>query len=137
MSVDTACSSSLAALFGAALCVRSDESPAMLTVAVNLVLDPRTSVTFARAGMLSADGRCKAFDAVANGYVRAEGVGGLVISSTSPHETFVRLSSVVVQQDGMSASLTAPNGSAQVTLVGNAIRRAVTDSSTYLSLIHI
>ena len=78
-SLDTACSSAIAALHGAALCVGSADCPAALTTAVTLMLVPHVSVSYARAGMLSADGRCKTFDARANGYVRGEGVGGLVV----------------------------------------------------------
>ena len=75
----------------------------------------------AAAGMLSADGRCKTWDARANGYVRSEGVGCTVVA---PGVEGVVLLGLVVRQDGRSASLTAPNGSAQRTLLGAALASA-------------
>ena len=75
------------------------------------------------AGMLSADGRCKTLDQCANGYTRSEGVGSLVVQLTNDAPS-VTLSGSAVRQDGRSASLTAPNGSAQRTLLLLALGRA-------------
>ena len=91
---------------------------------VNVILSPSTSVSFARAGMLSNDGRCKTFDAVANGYARSEGVGALVLRPWGDEGASTRLGSSGVRQGGRSASLTAPNGSAQRTLLLWVIGRA-------------
>ena len=93
---------------------------------VNVILSPSTSVSFARAGMLSNDGRCKTFDARANGYVRAEGVGGLVLKAVTKSDVALELASNAVRQDGLSASLTAPNGVAQSRLVAAAIHEVRT-----------
>eukprot|EP00964_Phaeocystis_antarctica_P109486 scaffold73946_cov87-Phaeocystis_antarctica.AAC.1 len=71
--------------------------------------------------MLSADGRCKTWDARANGYVRSEGVGCMVVA---PGEWGVLVLGLAVRQDGRSASLTAPNGSAQRTLLSAALASA-------------
>ena len=75
----------------------------------------------AAAGMLSVDGRCKTLDASANGYVRAEAVGVLVIRLG---ESAIALGGSAVRQDGRSASLTAPSGSAQKKLLVAATTRA-------------
>ena len=124
-SVDTACSSALTALHEAALCVGVSDCVEALTVAVGLVLVPHASISYARAGMLSTDGRCKTLDARANGYVRGEGVGGLVVGVEERLNVATStLCSSVIQQDGQSASLTAPNGSAQAKLITLALAGA-------------
>ncbi|MBP6622501.1 MAG: type I polyketide synthase WcbR, partial [Alcaligenes sp.] len=73
MAVDTACSSSLVALHQACASLRNGEASTALVGGVNLLLHPYPFVGFTKASMLSADGRCKAFDAAGNGYVRSEG----------------------------------------------------------------
>jgi len=129
-SIDTACSSSLVALHQAAKAVRNGECgatkftveemrAAALGLAVSLKLVPHGTLGAASAGMLSADGRCKTLDASANGYMRSESVGAIVLRHHDdsmgkvqpPYEPV--LASTEVRQDGRSASLTAPNGSAQ------------------------
>ena len=117
VSVDTACSSALVALHGAWAAVRSGECPGGLASAVSLKLVPQPSVAAAAAGMLSVDGRCKTWDARANGYVRSEGVGTCVLGATAANAAAVALGGIAVRQDGRSASLTAPNGSAQRALL--------------------
>lgn len=131
-SVDTACSSALAATHFSALAVRFAECEEALACAVSLMLSPAMSACYSRAGMLSTDGRCKTFDARANGYVRGEGVGTLVIqpsfaSATPAIETpgwLATLASIGTQQDGRSASLTAPSGAAQLQLLRKTYGRA-------------
>ena len=118
VSVDTACSSALVALHGAWRAVLSGECPEGAASAVSLKLTPHPTLGAAAAGMLSADGRCKTWDARANGYVRSEGVGCTVVA---PGVDGVVLLGLAVRQDGRSASLTAPNGSAQRTLLGAAL----------------
>ena len=95
---------------------------------------PHVSLCYARAGMLSADGRCKAFDSRANGYVRGEGLGVFLLvtadcSLASPDRSLTPtlLVGSSVRQDGYSASLTAPNGESQAKLVAEALRRASLD----------
>ena len=82
-SVDTACSSSLAAVHLACQSLHAGECRAALAVGVNLLLDSDVAVMYAEAGMLSADGRCKTFDADADGYVRGEGCCVLVLKRLS------------------------------------------------------
>jgi acyl transferase domain-containing protein len=91
-------------------------------MAVSLKLVPYGTLGAASAGMLSVDGRCKTLDARANGYARSEGIGALVVTSG---EHRLLLSGSAVRQDGRSASLTAPNGSAQRTLLRKVLSRAV------------
>jgi hypothetical protein len=86
-----------------------------LSLAVSLKLVPHGTLGAASAGMLSVDGRCKTLDARANGYARSEGVGALVLRRGG--EEGVLLNGIAVRQDGRSASLTAPNGSAQRVLL--------------------
>jgi 3-oxoacyl-(acyl-carrier-protein) synthase len=120
-SIDTACSSGLAALHVASSAVVAGECGQALTLAVSLMLTPRTHEVYARAGMLSADGRCKTFDARANGYVRSEGACGLVLGDDASN---VALLGSQVRSDGKSASLTAPNGLAQARQLVRALAAA-------------
>ena len=123
LSVDTACSSSLVASHVALAELRAGTSSGAVVGGVNLTLAVETSGMFAKAGMLSPDGRCKTLDARANGYARSEGVGSLVLRPCGEaQQAVVRLGGSAVRQDGRSASLTAPNGSAQRTLLGACLR---------------
>ncbi len=129
ISVDTACSSSLAALHLACRALRSGEVERAIVAGVNLLLAPDLSLAFARAGMLAADGRCKTFDAAADGYVRGEGCGVLVLkrldaalAGGDPVLAVVR--GTAMNQDGRSNGLTAPSGPAQEA----AIRAALADA---------
>ncbi|MEO0804441.1 MAG: beta-ketoacyl synthase N-terminal-like domain-containing protein, partial [Cyanobacteria bacterium J06642_2] len=79
LAIDTACSSSLVAIHQATRSLRSQESNLAIVGGVNLMLTPNISIAFARAGMLAADGRCKTFDASADGYVRGEGCGVVIL----------------------------------------------------------
>ena len=129
MSVDTACSSSLVALHSAAHAVSSNEcgtNGGGLTLGVSLKLAPQNSLAAAAAGMLSVDGRCKTLDSRANGYARGEGMGGVLLQLRHADEGVMEklCSGSSVRQDGRSASLTAPNGSAQRTLLTLALGRS-------------
>ncbi|MGA1354626.1 MAG: beta-ketoacyl synthase N-terminal-like domain-containing protein, partial [Candidatus Limnocylindrus sp.] len=128
MSVDTACSSALVSLHFGGHAVRGDECRSALASGVGLKLLPYATLGAAAAGMLSVDGRCKTLDARANGYVRSEGVGMVLLHSSTvggSHLSLVsQLNGSSVRQDGRSASLTAPNGSAQRTLLQSALARA-------------
>ena len=79
LAVDTACSSSLVALHHACMALQTGEATTALVGGVNLLLHPYPFVGFTKASMLSADGRCKPFDAAGNGYVRAEGGAVLLL----------------------------------------------------------
>ena len=115
-SVDTACSSALSALHGAALASRADGKRGAVAMTVSLKLVPHSTLVVAKVGMLSADGRCKTFDTRANGFVRSEGVGAAGLA-WHREAALATLSGSAVRQDGRSASLTAPNGSAQRVLL--------------------
>ena len=122
MSVDTACSSALVAAHSSSSGVLCGECGYAVALAVSLKLMPQGTLGSAAAGMLSGDGRCKTFDSSANGYVRSESVGALVLRPDDGAGTEQCGSSV--RQDGRSASLTAPNGSAQRTLLLTVLTRA-------------
>ena len=127
-SVDTACSSALVAMRAASAGMMLGDHGGALCVSVSLILLPVASVYYAQANMLSADGRCKTLDAQANGYSRAEGVCALFLAlgDEVSRVAAVKLGGSVVRQDGRSASLTAPNGSAQLVLIRQAMDRAST-----------
>ncbi|HDR9052400.1 TPA: AMP-binding protein [Burkholderia vietnamiensis] len=127
--VDTACSSSLVAVHHACRTLQRGESDAALAGGVNLILAPQLSASFTQAGMLSPDGRCKAFDAAANGYVRGEGVGMVLLKRlddalANGDTVFAVIRGSAVNQDGRSNGLTAPNGPAQQAVIADALRDA-------------
>ena len=109
MTTDTACSSSLVAAHLAVSALKLDESPRAAVAGIG-VLTLAISETFSAAGMLSALGRCHTLDRRADGYCRGEGCGAFCFSSACDD---VAVFGSAVQQDGPSASLTAPNGSSQ------------------------
>jgi acyl transferase domain-containing protein/SAM-dependent methyltransferase len=129
VSLDTACSSSLVAVHSACQSLRSGESEMALAGGVNYLLMPDMSINFSRAQMLAPDGRCKSFDARANGYVRAEGCGIVVLkrlsdalSAGDPILALIRGSAI--NQDGRSGGLTVPNGPAQQKVIRDALKNA-------------
>ena len=129
IAVDTACSSSLVAIHQAVAGLQSGETDLALAGGVNAILSAGVTEAFAGAGMLSPDGRCKTFDASADGYVRGEGCGVLVLKRLSDAERDGdRILGVVlgsaVNQDGASAGLTVPNGPAQERVIAAALERA-------------
>ncbi|MEU8698861.1 SDR family NAD(P)-dependent oxidoreductase [Streptomyces sp. NPDC048680] len=124
--VDTACSSSLVAVHRAVEALRSGACDTAIAGGVNLVLSVDTFVSAAQAGMLSPDGRCKTFASDANGYVRGEGVGAVVLKPLADAERDGdAILAVVVgsaeNHGGRANSLTAPNGAAQADLVVRAM----------------
>nr|WSU77881.1 SDR family NAD(P)-dependent oxidoreductase [Streptomyces anulatus] len=124
--VDTACSSSLVAVHRAVEALRSGACDAAIAGGVNLLLSVDTFVSAAQAGMLSPDGRCKTFASDANGYVRGEGVGAVVLKPLDAAERDGdAILAVVVgsaeNHGGRANSLTAPNGTAQADLVVRAM----------------
>jgi acyl transferase domain-containing protein/acyl carrier protein len=129
MAVDTACSSSLVAVHQACHNLLSGETSLAIAAGVNLLLWPWLSVSFSRAGFLSPDGRCKAFDAGADGYVRSEGAGVVVLKRLEDAVAAGnRIEAVIlgsaVNQDGRSNGLTAPNPRAQTELIRAAFASA-------------
>jgi NADPH:quinone reductase-like Zn-dependent oxidoreductase/3-oxoacyl-(acyl-carrier-protein) synthase len=130
LAVDTACSSSLVAVHSAALSMAAGGCAAAVAAGANLTLWPDTPAMFKRAGMLAEDGRCKTLDAAADGYVRAEAVGAMLLQQLQQGATqgdvalVAVLAGAAVNQDGRSSSLTAPNGPAQQAVVLAALHSA-------------
>jgi len=129
LAVDTACSSSLVAVHLACRSLRSGESDLALACGVNLLLSSELTVAFSRSGMLSPTGRCRTFDASADGYVRSEGCGVVVLKLLSRaladgDPVWAVLRGSAINQDGASNGLTAPNGLAQEAV----IRAALSDA---------
>jgi acyl transferase domain-containing protein len=129
MAVDTACSSSLVAIHLACQSLRNRECRMALAGGANLVLVPEVTVNCCRAKMLAPDGRCKTFDAAADGYVRGEGAAVLVLKRVSdavadgdPIVALIRGSAV--NQDGRSGGFTAPNELAQQAVIRTALSAA-------------
>ncbi len=129
VAVDTACSSSLVAIHQACQALRLGECDLALAGGANVLLTPATMITFSSAHMLAPDGRCKTFDAAADGYVRGEGCGVVVIKRLEDalrdgdHIRAVIRGSAV-NQDGASGGLTVPNGVAQQRVIADALARA-------------
>ncbi|GAB4152428.1 MAG: hypothetical protein Fur0021_17200 [Candidatus Promineifilaceae bacterium] len=118
LAVDTACSSSLVALHLATQSVQRGESTLALVGGVNLILLPTVTVNFSQACFMAPDGRCKPFDARANGYVRSEGVGVIVLKPLAQAQAdgdtiYAVIAGSAINQDGRSNGLTAPNHHAQ------------------------
>ncbi len=129
VAIDTACSSSLTAMHWAVQSLRLGEANLALAGGVNLTLTVDGSVLTSRARMMSFTGRCKTFDASADGYVRGEGCGMLVLKRLSDAERdgdriFALIRGSALNQDGRSSGLTAPNGRAQEALIRGALANA-------------
>jgi acyl transferase domain-containing protein/D-arabinose 1-dehydrogenase-like Zn-dependent alcohol dehydrogenase/acyl carrier protein len=129
VAMDTACSSSLVAVHQAAQALHSGDCDMALAGGVNILLSPASMVAASRARMLSPDGRCKTFDAAADGYVRGEGCGVLVLKRLSDAQRdgdriCAVIRSSAVNQDGASSGLTVPNGGAQQRLIATTLTRA-------------
>ncbi len=127
--LDTACSSSLVAISQACLSLHAGECSLALVGGVNLILAPAITVNFCKAGMLSVDGHCKTFDEHANGYVRGEGCGVIVLKRLGDAQRdgdriLATIKGAAVNQDGASAGLTVPNGIAQEALLRMALIKA-------------
>jgi acyl-CoA synthetase (AMP-forming)/AMP-acid ligase II/3-oxoacyl-(acyl-carrier-protein) synthase/acyl carrier protein len=132
VAIDTACSSSLVAVHQACEALRDRDATLALAGGVNLILAPELFEALERGGFLSADGRCKAFDASANGYVRGEGCGLVVLkpltnalADRDPIYAVIR--GGAVNQDGRTSGLTVPNPRAQEAVLRAAYRRAGVD----------
>ena len=129
VAVDTACSSSLVAVHLACQSLRLGECEMALAGGVNLMLSPELTEVLSRGGMLSPSGLCKTFDAAADGYVRGEGCGVVVLKPLSAalrdgDRVLAVLEASAVNQDGKSNGITAPNGARQAELIRRVLQLA-------------
>ena len=126
LAIDTACSSSLAAIHLAVQSLRSGESDAALAGGVNLLINPETTILLSHATALSATGRCRTFDAAADGYVRGEGCGVVVLKRLSDARdagdtVLAVIRGSAMNHDGRTSGLTVPSGPAQQRVVRQAL----------------
>ncbi|MEM7497171.1 MAG: SDR family NAD(P)-dependent oxidoreductase [Pseudomonadota bacterium] len=134
VTVDTACSSSLVALHLACQALRLGEIDLAVGGGVNVILEPAGHVALSQTGMLAPDARCKAFDASANGFVRSEGVGFVILKRLDDaladgDRVLAVIRGTALNQDGRSSSLTAPNGPSQEAVIRAALADAGVDAS--------
>lgn len=125
VAIDTACSSSLVAVHLACQSIRSGESPLAIVGGVNLLLNPNTTIGFSHGSFLSPDGRCKAFDGRANGYVRSEGAGVVILKLLSQAQAdgdniWAVIRGTASNQDGRTAGISLPSREAQERLLRDA-----------------
>ncbi len=129
VAVDTACSSSLVAIHMACESIWRGDAPLALAGGVNALLLPDFYVAFSQLGVLSPDGRCKAFDARANGYVRSEGAGMVLLKPLAAalrdkDPIYAVIRGTALNQDGRTPGMTVPSQAAQELLIRTACRRA-------------
>ncbi|MEZ4727506.1 MAG: type I polyketide synthase [Caldilineaceae bacterium] len=132
VAIDTACSSSLVAVHQACHSLRQRECTVALAGGVHIMLRPDTAVAFSRGRALSPDGRCKAFDAGANGYTRSEGCGMVVLKRLSTAQAdgdpiLAVIRGSMINQDGRSSGLTVPSGPSQQRVIRQALANAKVD----------
>lgn len=129
VAIDTACSGSLVAMHLACQSLRNMESDLALAGGVNLILTPEGNINFSKAQMMARDDRCKTFDADADGYVRGEGCGIVVLKRLSDamangDNILAVIRGSAINQDGRSSGLTAPNGPSQEAVIRQALANA-------------
>jgi phthiocerol/phenolphthiocerol synthesis type-I polyketide synthase C len=129
LAIDTACSSSLVALHYACQALHNGESDLALAAGANLIVSPDKTVALSQPGFLSGHGRCKAFSAEAEGFVRGEGVGVVVLKPLDAaladgDRIYAVLRGTAVNQDGLTSGLTVPSGAAQERVIADAMARA-------------
>ena len=139
MAVDTACSSALVAVHLACQSLRNQECALALAGGVNRIITPAASISFSKARMLSADGRCRTFDQAASGFGRAEGGGMVALKRLSDAQAAGdRIHAVIlgsaVNHNGRTNGLTAPSRTAQQAVIRQAIA-ASQIAATYVSYI--
>ncbi|MDB9520157.1 type I polyketide synthase [Roseofilum reptotaenium CS-1145] len=134
VAVDTACSSSLVTVHLACMSLRNQECNLALAGGVNRLISPLTHINHSRARMLSADGRCKAFDDSADGFVRSEGCGMVVLKRLSDavrdrDNILAVIRGTALNQDGHTSGLTVPNGPSQQAVIRKALENGQIDPS--------
>ncbi|MCG8308361.1 MAG: SDR family NAD(P)-dependent oxidoreductase, partial [Cytophagales bacterium] len=133
--VDTACSSALVAVHRAVEVIRNGTCEMAIAGGVNVMLSPGLYISFSKAGMLCEDGRCKTFDKQANGYVRGEGVGAVLLKPLNKAQSdgdhiYALIKGTAINHGGQASSLTAPNPNAQADLIISAWEKSDVDPST-------
>jgi acyl transferase domain-containing protein len=133
--IDTACSSSLVALHRAIESIHTRSCEMAIAGGVQVLLSPGPYISFGKAGMLSADGKCKTFDKGANGYVRGEGCGAVFLKPLSAAEAdgdhiYAVIKATAENHGGRVTTMTAPNSSAQTALLIEAYEKAQIDPAT-------
>ena len=134
ISLDTACSSSLVAVHLAIKSLRDRECNLALAGGVNRLISPKVSLNFTQAKMLSPDGRCKTFDDSANGFVRSEGCGIVVLKRLKDaiaDQDRIRgiLLGSATNQDGRTSSITTPNSLSQQAVIKEALLNSKIEAS--------
>lgn len=129
VAVDTACSASLVAVHLACRSLQNGESTLAIAGGVNLILSPEITIYFSKAGLMAPDGRCKTFDARADGYVRSEGAGIVILKPLSQaladnDPIYALIHGSAVGHDGRTNGLLAPNPQAQASLLRAAYANA-------------
>lgn len=140
LTIDTACSSSLVAVHLACQSLRNGESDMALAGGVNLILSPDSTIYFCKLRALSADGRCKTFDASADGYVRGEGCGIVVLKRLSDalkngDNVLAVIRGSAINHDGLSSGLTVPSGLAQQRVIRDALTNADIEEQSQISYV--
>ena len=129
LAVDTACSSSLVAAHLACRSIWNGDSELAFVGGVNLTLRPELTIGFTKASMLSPDGRCKSFDSRANGYVRGEGGGVIILKPLARaladrDQVYAVIRATAVNQDGRTAGISVPSRASQESNISEALRLA-------------
>ncbi|MFZ1290696.1 MAG: type I polyketide synthase [Melioribacteraceae bacterium] len=127
IAIDTACSSSLVAVHLACKSLLNGESEIAIAGGINLILSPDAHISFSQAHMMSPEGKCKTFDESADGYVRSEGCGIVLLKRLSDAENdgdniLAVIKGSSVNQDGKSNGISAPNKLAQEKVINEAIK---------------
>ena len=134
LAVDTACSSSLVAVHLACQSIWTGESEMAVAGGVNVLLLPTVTAGFSKGGFMSGSGRCKSFDATADGYVRSEGAGLVVlkplkVAIAEGDPIYAVIKGSAVNQDGFSQGMAAPSAKAQAAVLKAAYQQAAVDPS--------
>ncbi len=129
IALDTACSSSLSAIHLAVQSLRTGESSLAIAGGVNAIISPERTITFSHARMMAPDGRCKTYDASANGYVRSEGCGIVILKRLSDaladgDRILALIRGTAVNQDGKTNGISAPSSKAQQAVILQALANA-------------
>lgn len=129
LAVDTACSSSLTAVHLACQSLASGDCDLAIVGGVNALLSPEPTIGFCKASMLAPDGRCKTFDARADGYVRSEGAGAVILKplarAIDDHDPiYAVIRGAAVNQDGRTPGMSVPSMAAQAEMIQSALRTA-------------